>query len=398
MGIKAKIMEKISPSPTLALAAKAKEMEAEGIDVLALSVGEPDFDTPQVIKDYAIDAIRAGKTKYTAVDGIPELKKAVQRKFKEDNNLDYSLDELIVTVGGKQAIFNCFLATLNEGDEVIIPKPYWVSYPEMVNVAGGVSVEVDTDISNDFKLTPDSLEEAITPNTKWLVLNSPSNPTGMVYSAEELGAIGKVLRKHPHVHILSDDIYEHLIYEKEFYNILNICPDLKERVLIVNGVSKAYAMTGWRIGYSAGNKEIIKLMRIIQSQSTSNPTSISQYASLGALEKGKKFISESKKIFKKRRDLAVKLFKELEGINVPNPDGAFYIFAECKSFLGKSFEGRLISNDQDFCQFLLESEAVVVVPGTAFAMDGYFRFSYAVSEEHIAEAISRIKNFCSKLK
>lgn len=391
----AKYLQKIKPSATLSLAAKAKELKSQGIDVYNLSVGEPDFDTPDNIKAAAITAINQGKTKYTPVDGLPELKDAIIKKLKNENNLEYNRDNILVSCGGKQAIFNCIMATINEGDEVIISAPYWVSYPDIVNIAKGKPIILQSSEENDFKCTAEELERHITAKTKWLILNSPSNPTGQVYSNEELKKIASLLHKYPQLHVLSDDIYEHLIYEGSFSNILSVDSKLQERVIVINGVSKAYAMTGWRIGYAAGNKEIIAKARVIQSQSTSNPCSISQYAALEALRGDQQSIGERNKIFVKRRDLAYKLLNEIECLSVSLPAGAFYLFVNCKSFLGKN---KAIQNDHDFCEYLLNKAQVAVVPGSAFGMEGYFRMSYAVSEKAIAEAISKIERACKDIE
>lgn len=396
--ITADYLDFIKPSATLKLVAKAIELKSKGIDILSLSVGEPDFDTPDNIKNAAIRAINEGKTKYTAADGILALKDAIIKKFQRDNQLSYVREQITVGCGGKQVIFNCFLATINPGDEVIIPAPYWVSYPDMVMIARGKPVFVQTREQDNFKLNAKDFAAKITHKTKWLILNSPSNPSGQIYSKEELFEIVQILRKYTQILILSDDIYENLVYDNKFYNIASIAPDIKDRVLIVNGVSKTYAMTGWRIGYGAGSQEIIKKMTILQSQSTSNACSISQYAALEALTGDQNFIEESKKLFKERRNLAHKLLNNIPGITCQLSGGAFYLFVNCSKFLGmKSKNDKTIETDKDFCEYLLEDSAVAVVPGSEFGIPGYFRFSYAVSNDIIIEAIRRISESCKNL-
>ncbi len=386
-------LKKIKPSPTIAVTTKAKELEAAGKDVIGLGAGEPDFDTPDNIKQAAKIAIDKGQTKYTAVDGTPELKKAIVAKFKKENNIDYEPKNITVGTGGKQVIYNAFIATLNAGDEVIIPAPYWVSYPDIVNLAGGTHVTIECGDDVNFKLTAEKLEKAITKNTKWLVLNSPSNPTGTAYGFSELRAIADVLLKHPQVYVMSDDIYEHVVYDGfKFHTIVEVEPKLKERTLTINGVSKAYAMTGWRIGYGAGPFELIKAMATIQSQSTSNPCSIAQVATVEALNGTQDFIKPRNESFKRRRDLVVAGLNAIPGINCKNPEGAFYVFPSCKDLIGKRTpSGKVIANDTDFASYLLEDYLVAFVPGTAFGAEGYFRISYATSDEVLKRALERIK-------
>jgi aspartate aminotransferase len=390
---------KIKPSPTLAVTQKALELKQKGVKILSLSVGEPDFDTPQNIKMAAIKAINDGKTKYTAVDGLPELKKAIIEKFKRENKLEYSLDEVTVSTGGKQVLYNLFQATLNDGDEVIIPAPYWVSYPDMVLLAGGNPVLVECPIESGYKLTPLQLSNTITEKTKWLIINSPNNPTGACYTKAELAALGEVLKQNPHVHVLTDDIYEHIIFDGlEFFNIANAVPELKNRTFIVNGVSKGYSMTGWRIGYGAGIKEIIKAMNKIQSQSTSNATSISQYATLEALNGTQDFIKPNSDEFQSKRDIVYKALNSIEGIDCPKPDGAFYVFPSVKKLLNSSTpNGIIIATCSDFAAYLLEQAEVAVVPGVAFGLKNHIRISTAASKEVLEEACSRIKKACNLL-
>lgn len=392
MGLISKRVQKVKPSATLALVAKASELKAQGKDVISLSVGEPDFDTPDHIKNAAKKAIDQGKTKYTPVPGTPELRKAIVEKFKKENGLDYEVDQVMVSTGGKQVLFNAFMASLDAGDEVIIPAPYWVSYPEMVAMADGESVIVECPESDNFKLTPAKLEAAMTPKTKWLILNSPSNPTGMAYSEDELKALAEVLRKHPHVHILSDDIYEHLTYDGFKFNTLAaVAPDLKDRTLTMNGVSKAYSMTGWRIGYCAGPKDLIKAMSKIQGQSTSNASSISQAAALEALTGDQSFLAEWRKTFQERRDLVMSKLNAIDGITCIQPEGAFYIFASCEGLIGSTTpDGKKIESDEDFAAYVLESQYVTLVHGGAFGMAPYFRISYALSKEDLEKACDRI--------
>ena len=395
-----KNLKRVKPSATLAVTQQARELKAKGVDVIGLGAGEPDFDTPDNIKDAAIAAIKAGKTKYTAVDGIPELKDAIAKKFERDNGLHYSADQISVAPGGKPILFNAFLATLNPGDEVLIPAPYWVSYPDIAVLCGGAPKIIDTRIEDDFKLTAEALEAAITPKSKWLVLNSPSNPTGAAYSRAELEALGAVLLKHPHVWVLTDDMYEHLIYDDfEFYTIAQAVPGLYDRTLTMNGVSKAYAMTGWRIGYAAGPKDLIAAMRKVMSQSTSNPTSISQWAAVEALNGPQGFIAERNAVFKERRDLVVAMLNQAEGLACRTPEGAFYVYPDCAALIGRKTEdGVVIKNDTVLASELLKAEAVAVVPGAAFGMSPAFRISYATSTELLTRACERIARFCASLK
>jgi aspartate aminotransferase len=398
MSIISDSLKKIKPSPTIAVTQKARELKAAGKDVIGLGAGEPDFDTPENIKQAAIKAINDGDTKYTAVDGTPDLKKAIVEKFKKENNLDYTADQITVGAGGKHVIYNAMMATLNEGDEVIVPAPYWVSYPDIVLLAGGKPVVMECDEKQSFKINPSDLEKFITPKTKWIILNSPSNPTGACYSEKDIREIAKVLEKHPHVYILSDDIYEHVTYEGfKFFTIAQI-EGLKERVLTMNGVSKAYSMTGWRIGYAAGPKEIIKAIAKIQSQSTTNPSSISQAASVEALSGTQDFIKKRADSFQERRDFVVKALNDIEGIECLNPDGAFYVFPSCKGLMGKKdTNGKEIKSDTDFVQSLLENSGIAVVQGSAFGLEGFFRISYATSMDNLKKALEKISSFCKSL-
>jgi len=398
MSIISNNLKKIKPSPTIAVTQKARELKAAGKDVIGLGAGEPDFDTPQNIKEAAIKAIKDGDTKYTAVDGTPALKKAIVDKFKRENNLDYDLDQITVGAGGKHVTYNAMMATLNEGDEVIVPAPYWVSYPDMVLLAGGTPIILECNEKQGFKVSPSKLEKVITPKTKWIILNSPSNPTGACYSESDIRELSKVLTKHPHVYILSDDIYEHVIYEGfKFFTIAQI-NELKDRVLTMNGVSKAYSMTGWRIGYAAGPKEIVKAIAKIQSQSTTNPSSISQAAAVEALNGKQDFIKERAKSFQERRDFVVKALNEIDGIECLNPDGAFYVFPSCKGLIGKKdLNGNVLNNDSDFVKSLLENSGVAVVQGSAFGLEGFFRISYATSMENLKKALEKISSFCKSL-
>ena len=400
MSFLAEQLSRVQPSATIAVSNKARELKAAGRDVIGLGAGEPDFDTPDNIKKAAIDAITRGETKYTAVDGIPELKKAIAEKFKRENGIDYEPGQCFVAPGGKPIIYNAMMATLNPGDEVIIPAPYWVSYPDIVLLAGGTPVAVEATIEHNFKLQPEQLEAAITEKTKWIIFNSPSNPTGAAYTRDELKALTDILVKHPHVWILTDDMYEHLVYDDfEFCTPVQIEPSLKDRTLTMNGVSKAYAMTGWRIGYAAGPQVLINAMRKIQSQSTSNPTSISQWAALEALNGTQDFIPERAKVFKERRDMVVAMLNECEGLECPTPEGAFYVYPSCAGCIGKTApSGNVIENDSDFVTELLETEGVAVVQGVAFGLEPYFRVSYATSTEALTEACARIKRFCAALK
>ena len=399
MSIVSNSLKRIKPSPTIAVSQKARELKAAGKDVIGLGAGEPDFDTPENIKKAAIEAINKGETKYTAVDGTPALKKAIVDKFKRENNLDYLTEQISVGTGGKQIIFNAILATVNPGDEVIIPAPYWVSYPDIVLLAGAKPVIVECSEDQGFKLNPKDLENNITNKTKWLILNSPSNPTGASYSENEIKKLAEVLKKNSHIHILSDDIYEHISYEGfKFFTIAQI-PELKERVLTMNGVSKSYAMTGWRIGYAAGSKEIIKAIRKIQSQSTSNPSSVSQAAAVEALNGTQNFISERSKAFQERRNFVVSELNKIDGINCLKPEGAFYVFPSCKDLLGKKDnKGNVLKTDTDFVQSMLENVGVAVVQGSAFGLEGFFRISYATSMENLKKALIKISNFCKSIK
>jgi aspartate aminotransferase len=394
MSIISDSLKRIKPSPTIAVTQKARELRAAGKDVIGLGAGEPDFDTPDNIKNAAIKAIKSGDTKYTAVDGTPALKQAIITKFKRENKLSYSADQITVGTGGKQVLYNAFMATLNKGDEVIVPAPFWVSYPDMVLLAGGKPKIVKCTEQEGFKLTPSKLRKAITKKTKWLILNSPSNPTGAGYTKKEIEELAKVLVKNKKVHILSDDIYEHIKYDNfNFYTIAQNSK-LKDRTLTMNGVSKSYAMTGWRIGYAAGPKDIIKAIGKIQSQSTSNPSSISQAAAVEALNGNQGFIQKRSKAFKERRDFVVKSLNNIEGINCLTPNGAFYVFPSCKGLLNKKTK---LKTDTDFVQKLLEKSNVAVVQGSAFGLDGYFRISYATSMQNLKKAMDRIKNFCEGL-
>ncbi|MDP2120842.1 MAG: pyridoxal phosphate-dependent aminotransferase [Hoeflea sp.] len=400
MAFLAEALSRVKPSATIAVSQKARELKAKGRDVIGLGAGEPDFDTPDNIKAAAIDAINRGETKYTPVSGIPELRKAIAAKFKRENNLDYDWQQTIVGTGGKQILFNAFMATMNPGDEVVIPAPYWVSYPEMVAICGGTPVFVSTTIENDFKLQPADLEAAITPKTKWLMFNSPSNPSGAAYSEAELRALTDVLLRHPHVWILSDDMYEHLTYgDFVFTSPAQIEPQLKDRTLTMNGVSKAYAMTGWRIGYAAGPLELIKAMDMIQGQQTSGACSIAQWAAVEALNGTQDFIPKNKEIFRGRRDLVVSMLNQAKGIQCPVPEGAFYVYPSCAGCIGKTApSGKVIETDEDFVTELLETEGVAVVHGSAFGLGPNFRISYATSEDQLEEACNRIQRFCAALR
>ena len=393
-------IKRIKPSATMAVTQKARELKAAGKDIIGLGAGEPDFDTPENIKKAAIQAINDGDTKYTPVDGTPELKKAIKAKFKRENNLDYELDEISVGTGGKQIIFNAFAVSLNESDEVIIPAPYWVTYPDVVNYFNGKPIFVQCGEESGFKITPRQLENTINQSTKWFILNSPSNPTGSCYTKNELLELANVLKKYPHVNIMTDDLYEHLIYDdNEFHTFASIAPELKERILTLNGVSKAYAMTGWRIGYAGGNASLIKAMGKLQSQSTSNPTSISQAAAVEALNGDNSFIAERAKVFKGRRDFLIDEFTSMNGITCRVPEGAFYVFPSCKGVIGKVDESNnKITNDEEFTTSLLEHAGVAVVQGSAFGLEGYFRISYATSDENLKNACVRMRDFLNKLR
>ncbi len=400
MAFLADSLARIKPSATIAVTNKARELKAAGRDVIGLGAGEPDFDTPENIKEAGIRAIREGKTKYTAVDGIPELKAAIAAKFKRENNLTYAPNQITVGTGGKQVLYNALMATLNPGDEVIIPAPYWVSYPEIVALAGATPVEVVGPQESGYKIAPSALEAAITPKTKWLILNSPSNPTGAGYTRAELRAIADVLLRHPHVWIMTDDMYEHLVFDAfEFSTIAEVEPRLYDRTLTVNGVSKAYAMTGWRIGYAGGPAHLIKAIGTIQSQSTSNPSSISQWAAVEALNGPQDFIATNREVFRKRRDLVVSMLNQAKGIVCPNPEGAFYVFPSCAGTIGlTSPGGAAITDDESFVTALLEEEGVAVVQGSAFGLAPHFRISYATSTEALEEACTRIQRFCGNLR
>ncbi len=399
MSFLSQTLSRVKPSPTIVMTTKALELKAAGRDVIGLSAGEPDFDTPQNIKDAAIAAINAGKTKYTAVDGTPELKQAICAKFARENGLSYAPDQVTVGTGGKQVLYNAFMATLNPGDEVIIPAPYWVSYPDMVLLAGGAPVVIQGSLENRFKITAAQLEAAITPNTKWFLFNSPSNPTGAGYNRDELRALTDVLLRHPHVWVMTDDMYEHLVFDDfEFCTPAQIEPALYDRTLTVNGVSKAYAMTGWRIGYAAGPVPLIKAMAKVQSQSTSNPCSVSQAAAAEALNGPQDFIYGNKAVFQRRRDLVVSMLNAAPGVTCPNPEGAFYVYPDISACIGKtSAGGTLITDDEAFCTALLEETGVAVVFGSAFGLSPNFRVSYATSDAVLADACTRIQTFCRGL-
>jgi aspartate aminotransferase len=393
-------LHRVKPSATIRVSAKARALKAAGRDIIALSAGEPDFDTPDNIKEAAIRAIKEGKTKYTDVDGMPELKEAIVAKFKRENGLTYTRAQVNVSPGGKAVLFNAFVATLDPGDEVVIPAPYWVSYPDMVALSGATPVFVPTRIEDGFKLTPQSLAEALTPKSKWLVLNSPSNPSGAAYSADELRALAAVLLEFPDCWVLTDDMYEHLVYGGfKFATIAQVEPRLYERTLTMNGVSKAYAMTGWRIGYAAGPETLIKGMANVMSQSTSNPSSISQWASVEALNGVQDFIPRRQTLFQERRDLVVSMLNQASGLKCPVPEGAFYVYPSCRGLIGKKTQaGAVIANDEDFARELLEAEGVAVVHGKAFGLEPCFRISYATSNALLEDACSRIQRFCAGLR
>lgn len=392
-------LARVKPSATLAVTAQARELKRQGRDVIGLGAGEPDFDTPDNIKAAAIDAIKRGETKYTDADGMPELKAAIVAKFARENGLTYETSQIHVASGGKPVIYNALLATLNPGDEVIVPAPYWVSYPDMVLLAGGEPVTVIGQEADGFKLRPEVLDAAITPRTRWIILNSPSNPTGAAYTRAELEALAEVLRKHPHVWILTDDMYEHLVYgDFEYVTIAQVASDLYDRTLTVNGVSKAYAMTGWRIGYAGGPKPLIDLMRKVASQTTSNPSTISQWAAVEALNGPQDFLAPRAAAFEKRRDLVVSMLNQASGIRCASPEGAFYVYPSIEGLLGKTTpSGVVIDNDETFTRELLAAEGVAVVQGTAFGLNPYFRVSYATSDAVLEEACTRIQRFCSSL-
>jgi aspartate aminotransferase len=399
MSFLSETLARVKPSPTIAVTTKAQELKAAGLDVIGLGAGEPDFDTPENIKAAAVRAIEAGKTKYTAVDGIVELKQAICAKLKRDNGLDYEPKQVSVSSGGKQVLYNALVATCNPGDEVIIPAPYWVSYPDMVLLAGGTPVPVEGTLANNFKITADQLEAAITPKTKWLIFNSPSNPTGAGYSRTELKALTDVLLRHPHVWVMTDDMYEHLAFDGfEFCTPAEVEPKLYDRTLTINGVSKAYAMTGWRIGYAAGPVELIGAMRKVQSQSTSNPCSISQYAAVEALNGPQDYLAVNNETFVRRRNLVVAMLNDIDGVTCPTPEGAFYVYPDIAGCIGKTSKaGTVISNDEMFATALLEETGVAVVFGAAFGLSPNFRVSYATSDEALLEACTRIQTFCAAL-
>ncbi len=393
-------VNRVAPSATIAVTTKAAELKRAGENVIGLGAGEPDFDTPDHIKQAAIDAIHAGKTKYTPADGLPELKEAICAKFKRDNDLSYEPAQVHVAPGGKPVIYNAMVSTLNPGDEVIIPAPYWVSYPEIVKLCGGSPVVVSCGPNTQYKLSPEALEAAITPNTKWLILNSPSNPTGAAYTKAELQGLADVLMRHPQVWVLTDDMYEHLVYDGfEYFTIAQVEPGLYDRTLTMNGVSKAYAMTGWRIGYAAGPADLIKTMRKVISQTTSNPSSISQWAAIAALNGSHDFLPERNEVFKQRRDMVVAELNKADGLTCGTPEGAFYVYPSCAGAIGKtSPSGKLIETDTDFASELLEQEKVAVVMGEAFGLSPAFRVSYATSTEALEDAMQRIQKFCGSLK
>jgi len=400
MSLESSALSRVKPSATLAVDAKARALVAEGKNVIGLSAGQPDFDTPDNIKEAAIKAIREGKTKYTDVDGTPELKDAVAAKFKRENGLDYKRSQIHVAPGGKAVLFNALMATLSAGDEVIVPAPYWVSYPDMVLLAGGEPVIVIGPEENGFKLAPEALEAAITPRTRWVILNSPSNPTGAAYTAAELRALADVLLRHPNVWIMADDMYEHLLYDGlEFATIAQVEPKLYDRTLTVNGVSKAYAMTGWRIGFAGGPEALITLMRKLESQSTSNPCSIAQAAAVEALNGTQEFLEPRAEAFQKRRDLVVSMLNQATGVTCAKPEGAFYVYPSCAGLIGKTApSGKLLETDEDFVKELLETEGVAVVHGSAFGLAPYFRISYATSEKILEDACGRIQRFAANCK
>ena len=398
MSIISDSLKRIKPSPTITVSQKARELKAAGKDVIGLGAGEPDFDTPDNIKQAAIDAIKSGDTKYTAVDGTPKLKQAILEKFNRENKLNFELNQISVGTGGKQIIYNAMMATINQGDEVIIPAPYWVSYPDIVLLAGGNPIVIKSSETQNFKITAEKLKKSITNKTKWLILNSPSNPTGSCYSENEIKSLANVLVENKHVNILSDDIYEHIVYDKfKFFTMAQV-DELKNRTLTMNGVSKAYAMTGWRIGYGAGPVEIIKAMAKIQSQSTTNPSSISQAAAVEALNGSQDFILERSKAFQERRDFVVETLNKIKGLSCLNPKGAFYVFPNCSKFFNKKDKkGKLIQTDSHFVESLLENNGVAVVQGSAFGLEGYFRISYATSMQNLKKALIRISEFCNSL-
>lgn len=391
---------RIQPSPTMAVTARAAELKAEGHDIIGLGAGEPDFDTPDPVKDAAIAAIRAGYTKYTRVDGAPELKRAIRDKFRRDNGLDYALDEIIVGAGGKQVLFNAILASVDRGDEVVVPRPYWVSYPDMARIAGGEPVFVDSSAETGFRMTPEALEAAISPRTKWLILNSPSNPSGAAYTPDQLARLTEVLERHPHVWIMADDIYEKIVYDDfVFATVAQVSPALKERTLTVNGVSKAYAMTGWRVGFAGGPEPLIRGMAKIQSQSTTNAASISQAAAVEALNGDQTFLAARNAAFRKRRDRVVASLNDTPGLSCNVPDGAFYVYPSCAGVIGRRTpDGKTLAGSEDYARYLLESVGVAVVHGAAFGLDPCFRVSYATSDEALDEACARIRRATEALR
>jgi aspartate aminotransferase len=392
-------LSRVKPSPTLATTQKARDLKAAGRDVISLGAGEPDFDTPDFVKEAAIQAIRDGKTKYTPIDGIPELKDAIAAKFKRDNNLDYAPAQISVAPGGKAVLYNALVATLNPGDEVIIPAPYWVSYPDMALLAGGKPVIVKALPEHGFKLSPEALESAITPRTKWLIFNSPSNPTGAAYSRDDIKALTDILLKHPHIMIMSDDMYEHIVYDDfKFATPAEVEPALYDRTLTVNGASKAYAMTGWRIGFAGGPQPLIKAMAKVMSQSTSNACSISQWAAVAALNGDHSFLQERNAAFKERRDLVVSMLNQARGLSCTTPEGAFYVYPSCAGAIGKKTpDGKIIETDEDFTTALLEAEGVAAVFGEAFGLGPFFRVSYAAAIDQLEDACARIQRFCASL-
>ena len=399
MSIVAKRLSVIKPSPTIAVSQKARDLQAEGRDIISLGAGEPDFDTPQHIIDAAKKALDEGMTRYTAVNGVPELLDAISAKFKRDNDLDYGRDEIHVSCGGKPVIFNAMMASLNPGDEVIVPAPYWVSYPDIAVLFGGVPVVVDCPKESNFKLTPEQLEAAITPKTKWLIMNSPSNPTGSGYTEADLKALGDVLKKHEHVWVFTDDIYEHLVYDDfEFKTIAQVNPKLKSRTLTMNGMSKAYCMTGWRVGFAGGPKEMIKAMTMVQSQSITHTAAVSQAASIAALNGSHDFIASNNAVFKERRNLVVSMLNQASGLSCATPEGAFYVYPSCEGLIGKKTpSGKVIENDEDFVTELLEAEGVAAVHGEAFGLSPHFRISYATATDVLEDACQRIQRFCGSL-
>jgi len=393
-------LDRIQPSATLAMTSRVLELKAKGVDVIGLSAGEPDFDTPDFVKEAAIEAIRAGKTKYTNVDGTAELKAAIAAKFKRDNGLEYAPNQISVNVGGKHTLFNALVATVDVGDEVIIPAPYWVSYPDIVAFAGGTPVYIEGPASQDYKITPAQLEAAITPKTRWVILNSPSNPSGAAYTATELKALGEVLLCHPQILVMTDDMYEHIWYADEpFATIVEVCPELYDRTLTVNGCSKSYSMTGWRIGYAGGPAWLIKAMAKLQSQSTSNPCSIAQAAATAALNGDQSFLRERNEAFRGRRDLVVRMLNEIEGVICPTPEGAFYVYPDVSGLMGKTTpDGKVINTDEELIDYFLDTVQVAAVHGGAFGLSPGFRISYATSEALLTEACTRIQKACAALK